>query len=172
MTCVILILAMLFQQPITVFNTNTQQQWYVTNDDVMGGVSTSKVTRDKGGKAIFSGNVSTQNNGGFAMMRMPVSVKFNKKYSAIKLKLKGDGKKYQFRLKSELGQRFWFVQPFQTSGKEEVITLQFSDFYASFRGYKLNIDNFSAQQITEIAVLIGNKKEESFELAIENITLQ
>lgn len=44
------------------------QDWGIVNDGVMGGVSQSKI-RLVDGKAVFSGIVSTDNNGGFASTR-------------------------------------------------------------------------------------------------------
>ena len=54
----------------------------------------------------------------------------------------------------------------------ETIELPLKDFYASYRGTKLNLENFSSDTITEIAILIGNKKEEAFKLVIDKITIQ
>jgi len=151
---------------------NNSNNWYIVNDGVMGGVSTSKMNTDKTGKAIFSGEVSIENNGGFAMTRLPLDIRFDDKKSKLVIRLKGDGKEYQFRIKSERSQYFWYVQSFQTSTKIEKIELPLSEFYASFRGRKLNLDNFSGTQIKEIAILIGNKKSEAFKLEIEKIVLQ
>ena len=146
--------------------------WSITNDSVMGGLSSSKMTVNDQGEGVFSGTVSTDNNGGFAMTRLPVNIVLHANMSKLIIKLKGDGKKYQFRIKSKNEQRFWYVQSFQTSKSTEEIELPLNKFYASFRGYKLNVDNFSATTITEIAILIGNKKDEEFKLKINNITLQ
>ncbi len=49
----------------------TENQWRIVNDGVMGGLSSSKATI-KDDKIIFSGNVSLENNGGFASLRSPV----------------------------------------------------------------------------------------------------
>ena len=65
------------------------QKWYITNDVVMGGLSKSTMKVDKGGKAIFSGEVSIENNGGFAMTRLPLNLKLDSKKSKIVLQLKG-----------------------------------------------------------------------------------
>ena len=54
--------------------------WRQTNDDVMGGVSTSRMTIDKNGHGVFLGNVSLDNNGGFAMTRLPVDMKITKNH--------------------------------------------------------------------------------------------
>lgn len=144
-------------------------QWYITNDDVMGGISNSKISLDENGNGKFHGNVSTENNGGFAMVRLPIHIELNNNSKKIVLKVKGDNKKYQFRLKSQRNQRYWYVKSFITSNDWETIELPLSDFYPSFRGNKLNIENFNSNTIHEIAVLIGNKKDESFQLLIKSI---
>ncbi|RZQ51162.1 CIA30 family protein, partial [Pseudoalteromonas phenolica] len=69
-------------------------------------------------------------------------------------------------------ERFWYVQSFQTIKKEQEIVLPLSKFYPSFRGYRLNLGNFSSQTIGEIAILIANKKNEKFKLEIEKISIR
>jgi uncharacterized surface protein with fasciclin (FAS1) repeats len=46
------------------------QRWRIVNDDVMGGISDSRFRID-GGKAVFTGRLSLENNGGFASVRSP-----------------------------------------------------------------------------------------------------
>ncbi|WP_299160187.1 CIA30 family protein [uncultured Tenacibaculum sp.] len=150
----------------------SSQKWYITNDVVMGGLSKSTMKVDKAGKAVFSGEVSIENNGGFAMTRLPLNVKLDSKKSKIVLQLKGDGKKYQLRLKSSKNQRFWYVKTFQTTNKDQIIELPLSEFYPSFRGYKLDLGNFSGDKLKEVAILVGNKKNESFNLEIEKIIIR
>ena len=48
--------------------------WSITNDNVMGGLSSSKMVINDQGEGVFSGSVSTDNNGGFAMTRLPVDI--------------------------------------------------------------------------------------------------
>jgi NADH dehydrogenase [ubiquinone] 1 alpha subcomplex assembly factor 1 len=146
-------------------------EWYTTNDTVMGGISNSSIQINKNGNGVFSGRVSTENNGGFAMVRLPVFKKITQQNSNIVLRVKGDGKKYQLRLKSKRNQRYWYVQHFQTSKNWQEISLKIEDFYPSFRGYKLQLKNFNAQEIQEVAILIGNKKDEEFKLEIDYIKL-
>lgn len=159
---------------IIIFNFNHNvsiKDWQTTNDTVMGGVSQSSIYVDNHGYGVFSGKVSTENNGGFAMIRHSTSVKCSPS-SKIVLRVKGDKKKYQFRLKSKKYQRFWYVHTFKTTGEWQTIQLNLNDFYPSFRGVKLNKPNFSENEISEIAFLIGNKKNEFFELKIDKITLE
>lgn len=158
---------------IVLFDANNYfQQWYITNDNVMGGVSNSAIRITDQGRAEFSGSVSTDNNGGFAMTRLPVNVKLKKYNFKIVLRIKGDGKKYQLRIKSKRFQRYWYVYSFQTSNDIQELEIPLKDFYPSYRGYRLNFENFSDNSIEEIAVLIGNKKNENFKLLIEKISIQ
>ncbi len=160
------------EQVVFDFNKNTDlRKWYQTNDDVMGGISTSKMSLDENGNGVFSGIVSLENNGGFAMTRLPLNMELKEGAAKIVLQVKGDGKNYQLRIKSDRSQQFWYVQFFKTTNKMETIEIPLKDFYASFRGRKLNLGNFSTNKIKEIAILIGNKKKEEFELTIDKISI-
>jgi len=146
--------------------------WYVINDSVMGGLSSSSLEIDKDGKALFKGYVITENNGGFASVRYTFSKKEVSKFTHIVLRIKGDGKDYQFRIKEEQQQRHSYIAPFSTSGKWEIIKISLFKFYPSFRGNTLDIPNFSGKYMEEIAFLIANKTKESFQLEIESILLE
>ena len=88
------------------------------------------------------------------------------------LKIKGDGKNYQFRIKSETSQRFSYITEFETTGLWETIKLRLDRFYPSFRGTTLNQPNYPVKVMEEIAILIGNKQKQSFSLEIEKIYLE
>ncbi|MEW7280169.1 CIA30 family protein [Aquimarina sp. 2201CG1-2-11] len=169
----LVVLGMLFlNKEILIFDFTKETSvlaWQQTNDDVMGGVSTSRMTIDENGHGVFLGNVSTANNGGFAMTRLPVDIKITEKHKKIVLYVKGDNKKYQFRLKSDVNQRHWYVHSFFANDTMQRIEIPLEDFYPSFRGNRLRINNFSSQNIKEIAILIGNKKNENFKLVIDKI---
>lgn len=172
---ILILLIMTFNTELTIFNFNKDtdiNEWYQTNDDVMGGISNSKMSLNNYGNAVFSGRVSTANNGGFAMTRLPVNISVDDSKSKIVIKLKGDGKKYQFRVKSKNNQRFWYVHTFLAPNEMKEIEIALKDFYPSFRGYKLDIGNFNSSTISEVAILIGNKKNEEFKLEIDKITIR
>jgi len=147
-------------------------RWYNTNDDVMGGISNSKMIQDKNGNGVFTGNISLENNRGFAMIRFPLDIKITDHHKKVVLYLKGDGKEYQLRLKSNKSQNYWYVAPFQTDTEVQQIEIPLKVFYPLFRGYKLKLDNFSSNTIKEIAILIGNKKNETFKLTIDKIRIK
>lgn len=78
------------------------QQWYSVDDGVMGGVSQSQ-WRLLGDRALFTGRVSTENNGGFASVRSP---NFEPpldltQAEGIQLRIQGDGKRYKFIVRSD-----------------------------------------------------------------------
>jgi len=146
--------------------------WNVVNDGVMGGLSHGEIAISDAGNGLFIGYVSTENNGGFSSVRHKFKTKQVSKYENVILKVRGDGKSYQFRIKENSAQRHSYVTAFETSGKWETIKLPFTSFYPSFRGLDLDIPNFSGQEMEEIAILIGNKKNEAFSLEIESIVLE
>lgn len=147
-------------------------QWVIINDGVMGGKSQSKIYLNDAGNAVFSGDVSLENYGGFASVRYQFEQIPIAGYENIILYLKGDGKKYQFRVKAELSDRHSYISYFETSGEWQQIEIPLNKMFASFRGQKLNIPDFAAETIAEISVLIGNETAESFALEINKIELK
>ncbi len=153
-------------------NANNISNWYTVNDGVMGGLSEGTVSINDAGIAKFKGYVTTENNGGFSSVRYVFNKKDVSKFNHIVLKLKGDGKSYQFRIKENSSQRYSYTTTFKTSGEWETIKIPFSEFYPIYRGYTVNRPNFSGNLMEEIAILIGNKTKESFLLEIKNIYLE
>ena len=82
-------------------STKDSSGWKMQNDVVMGGNSFSKLERSKEGNAIFKGYVSLENNGGFASVHYKFATKDISNYKKAYIKLKGDGKNYQFRVKRQ-----------------------------------------------------------------------
>lgn len=171
----ILIILYLLMQERVIFDFNKKsdlQDWIIVDDAVMGGRSLSTFKLNEDGIGVFEGNISLENNGGFSSLRYRFLKKTIKEYTQVKIRLRGDGKKYQFRIKSNTADYFSYIAPFQTSGKWQEIVIPLEDLYPSFRGRRLNQPNFSSDYIEELAFLIGNKKSESFKLLIDKIALE
>lgn len=154
------------------FNTSSDiSSWKIVNDGVMGGISNSTFSQNSEGHGVFKGNVSTENNGGFASVRLQLS-SFNINDSKqLKIKLKGDSKNYQLRVKANASDYYSYITEFSTSGSWETIIINLNDLYPSFRGRKLDQENFNASSIEELSFLIANKKSEAFILELEKIEL-
>lgn len=146
--------------------------WLVVDDGVMGGLSKGKLTVNDDGYGVFAGHVSLDNNGGFSSLRYQFKAITLEGENTIILRIKGDGKQYQFRVKDKLNQYHSYIYEFQTSGEWQTVKIPFKEMYPSFRGRRLTIPNFNHTQIEEIAFLISNKKEETFEIMIDKISLQ
>ena len=147
------------------------REWRIIDDVVMGGISDGKFKIDENGNGIFFGRVSTENYGGFSSVRHQMKTKNISDFSKVSIRLKGDGKNYQFRIKDDINSYYSYITTFETSGEWETVTLNLKDLYPSFRGQKLNLPNFDGKFLEEIVFLIGNKKDESFELKLDKIEL-
>jgi len=155
------------------FGTQTNiRDWRIVNDGVMGGISRSSMVLTADGHGRFSGQVSLANNGGFASVQLTKTVGRPKEKAFVVLRLKGDGKRYEFRLKNRVRQYESYVHTFATSGEWETIRLPIADFHPEFRGRRLRGSNFNFDRIEEMSVFIANAKAESFELLIDWIGLE
>ena len=152
--------------------TDDWSAWTIENDVVMGGRSSSELERSEDGNAIFKGEVSLENNGGFASVQYRFPSKEIKGYKKAVLHLKGGGKTYQFRLKENLRDRASYVYEFETTGDWQTVAIPLKDMKPVYRGRNLELPNFSANSIQEVRFLIGNKKPQDFRLEIDKIGLQ
>ena len=155
------------------FNHNANiTDWKIVDDVVMGGRSNGQFKIDSDGNGIFSGDVSVENNGGFSSVRYQFEKINTTKESKVIIRLKGDGKEYQFRIKNNRNTYYSYITNFKTSGDWENIIINLKDLYPSFRGQTMNIPNFAGNSIEEIVFLIGNKKNESFTLVLDKIEIE
>ena len=148
------------------------KDWVIVDDVVMGGRSSGNFALNADGFGVFEGTISLENNGGFSSVRYGFSRIQVKEFTKAVLKLKGDGKEYQFRIKTNSRDYYSYIATFKTSGEWQEIEIHLKDMYPSFRGRKLDQPNFSDNHIEEITFLVGNKKNEQFKLLIDKIELR
>lgn len=146
--------------------------WSVVDDVVMGGRSDGKFELNESGHAVFQGKVSLENNGGFSSVRYRFSQKNIVGHTKMLLRLKGDGKHYQFRVKSNKYDRHSYIYHFETTGEWQTVEVPLSDMIPSFRGRKLDIPNYPGKVLEEVAFLISNKTAETFRMEIDIIGLE
>ena len=142
--------------------------WQVSNDDVMGGRSTSSFLLSDG-MAVFQGEVSLENNGGFASVRsLPAHLDLGGCDTFV-VRVRGDGRRYKFTARTD--QRFdraihqcGFITK---QGDWEEQTLPFDRFVATFRGRALpNEPPLDPATVTSIGLLISDKQGGPFRLEI------
>jgi hypothetical protein len=148
------------------------KNWNVVDDGVMGGRSQGIFYIGSEGFAVFEGTVSLENNGGFSSLRYSMDAMDISEFNTLKLKVKGDGKSYQIRAKTSRSDYQSYIAYAETTGEWEVVEIQLGDMYPGFRGRKLRMPNYPGEVMNEFAILIGNKKAESFHLEIDKIWLE
>lgn len=158
---------------ITDFSNLAHQKWQITNDSVMGGRSESHFQINTEGHAVFLGKVSLENNGGFASVKNHEPLNLTA-CRMIRLSLKGDGKRYSFRLQtsSENSINPWNYESRFETVKDEWITadLKLKDFKAVFRGDELpDAPPLNASKISRYGFLISDRQEGNFRLEIDTI---
>jgi monofunctional biosynthetic peptidoglycan transglycosylase len=154
-----------FRQPEVV------QKWNVINDGVMGGVSTSQFDHQTD-KAVFSGIVSLENNGGFASVRSAPERFELSAFQGIALQVRGDGKTYKFNVRTDdsrdgINYRSAFVT---TAGEWIIVELPFVDFEPTFRGRIVpDAPPLDTSNITTLGFLIADRQQGPFQLEIRGI---
>lgn len=173
--CALLISILLTFPPMTLFDftpASDISRWVTVDDTVMGGRSDGRFRLNDAGHGEYSGYVSLENNGGFSSLRyrMP-TIRVEGSTKAI-LRLKGDGNRYQFRTKTSDYDRHSYVGYFETSGEWETIEINLKDLVPQFRGRKLRMPDYPAEMLSEVAILIGNKKAQEFTLELDWLRLE
>jgi hypothetical protein len=155
---------------VEIDNESNRDEWRITNDGVMGGLSVGKVHLDNK-KFIFSGDISTENNGGFTSVfkRLPA---LQKNINAVSLRVTGDGKSYQLRMRNQvMGYDLAYKMVFETKeGEVATHTFNLADFSASFRGRVIgNAPTLEAETISHVGFLITTKQPQTFSLSVHSI---
>ncbi|AQQ01736.1 CIA30 family protein [Pseudoalteromonas aliena] len=149
---------------------NADQRWYIVNDSVMGGISNSQVVQTQD-SLVFTGNVSLDNNGGFASIRTELNTQ-SQNTKGIMLRVKGDGQTYQLRLRTtDYLDGAAYTHSFKTV-KNEWLNINFipSDFTLSFRGRVLDQQpTIDFNDIKQLGFMIAGKQEGKFKLEVSKI---
>lgn len=150
---------------------STLSEWSILDDVVMGGRSDGGLMINEAGNAVFSGTVSLENNGGFSSVQHSFPKTLVEAYRYIEIRLKGDGKRYQFRVRSDRSERHSYAYYFQTDGTWQTIVVPMQEMYPTWRGRTLNLPNYPGSTLSEIAIFVGNGRNEQFQLEIDYLKL-
>lgn len=143
--------------------------WLEINDGVMGGLSISQV-RNEEGRLIFAGELSLENNGGFASARRAIEP-LPCEVQRVRLEVRGDGRTYQFRIRQD--SRFdgiaWSL-PFPSGADWRTVELPLEHFTAVFRGRPaLNAGSVEAARVQQIGLMLADKRPGVFRLEVRAI---
>ena len=142
----------------------------VINDGVMGGVSSSRL-RDADGALVFEGEVSLENNGGFASFRGPARIPAGS--SALLLTVRGDGKRYKLTLKTDDSDRApQYQAAFVAPGEWAVVRFTNDDFAASFRGRAVDAPPLEFAAVRSLGVLISDRQAGPFRIELKSLRVE
>lgn len=173
MTLIILMSIFSIQSWICDFGNGTDgTQWQIVNDGVMGGVSTSSayITDTS---MIFFGNLSLENNGGFASVRSPYQRYDFTGNKTIEIRYRSKGGTFMFRFE----QSRYFYNPYyaiELDESEEWTTLKMSlEDVSVFRmgsktGSTLGEKDLKALRL---GLMKADKKPGAFEIEIDFIKI-
>jgi len=141
--------------------------WYVVNDGVMGGVSSSAV-KISGGLLEFSGRVSLDNGGGFASVRSSAAQVDLSAFSSLKLRIRGDGVRYGFQLGTSSARGVLYRADFDTV-KNEWLELNFplSAFKPTRFGRLLTGPALDVAKLEQVGFIVANGRAEEFRLELD-----
>ena len=146
--------------------------WYVVNDNVMGGRSDGDFEVAEQGELRFSGRTNT-NGGGFSSIRSGALTLDLSRHAGIRLRVKGDGRRYTWRLTTDAriyGRPVAYWADFDTDDNQwQAIDIPFSTFVPRFRGTELDGPPLDTSQVTGMGLMIYDKRDGPFELFIDSV---
>lgn len=160
------------QEDLVNFSGANQHRWYPVNDGVMGGLSASGLTFTDQGTGLFAGELSLENNGGFASVRTVIGPVDLSDDAGIEIKVRGDGRTYHLRLR--LNDRFDGIAYrafFETKPDEwTIIRVLFTEFQPTFRGRILDdAPALDTSAIQQLSFMLADKQPGPFALEIGSV---
>lgn len=159
-------------QPATIMDFSDEQavaDWYAIDDRIMGGASESSPAYVAGSGLRFSGEVSLENNGGFASIRSGALDLDLGTATGLVLRVRGDGRRYKLSLRTD---SYFDGISYQAEFSPEAgcwcdVPLPFDVFVATHHGQRLStVAPMDPSHIESIGIFIANRTAESFCLDI------
>jgi NADH dehydrogenase [ubiquinone] 1 alpha subcomplex assembly factor 1 len=144
-----------------------QTAWLVVNDGVMGGVSSSAARVQKG-VLLWSGRVSLERNGGFASLRSRVGRYDLSGVSSVRIRVRGDGKRYGFQLGTSSARNVLYRSEFVTqAGQWLELEFPLAGFRPTRFGNVLRGPALDSKNLEHFGFIIANGKAEDFSLELD-----
>ena len=149
--------------------------WMVVSDTVMGGKSFGSVTFVED-YAVFEGNISLENNGGFSSFRSPFKDFDLTDYKKVVITYRNSGKQFAFSLENS---RQWFEPNYKYTlpdSEGEWVTKEFklSDMKAYQIGRALNykLDKTQLHTMKRMGFINVGKEGGEFQLDVKEIRFE
>ena len=132
-----------------------ENEWTYIADNVMGGISDGGVEFnlvDSNVYALLSGNVSTENNGGFIQIRRELKNIDLSKAKSIRVYAKGNNEKYYIFLRTT-----GTILPWQYYSHEFTVNEEYNEFIMPIKDFKksgsLLANQINPKKITSIGIV-------------------
>ena len=175
--CTLALVALFTNSPLSAAEKNlasfetedSLNSWTSVNDGVMGGVSKGGFKRTEQGTLLFTGDLSLENRGGFASIRMKPSALGLDGMSALVVKAKGDGRTYwvDLRLNDQMSASSYRAYLPTTAGEWQETRIPFADFKLQAFGRDLPLKPINPAKVESIGFTLADKKAGPFSLEIE-----
>ena len=145
------------------------KSWTSVNDGVMGGVSKGGFKRTDQGTLLFTGDLSLENRGGFASIRMKPSALGLDGMTALVVKAKGDGRTYwvDLRVTDQMSASSYRAYLPTTAGEWQETRIPLADFKLQAFGRDLPLMAINAAKVASVGFTLADKKAGPFTLDIE-----
>lgn len=151
------------------------QRWNVVNDTVMGGVSSGEVTwADEA--MVFTGELSLDNNGGFASVRSPfidpsVAAPWAER-SGLALEMRGDGRSWAIEVRDGGASGGWIATVSPPVDEFALVEIPWSDFtpVTRFLDPRPSVEPLDPSRIALIALYLIDGVEEPFRLEVRSLS--
>ena len=147
---------------------NDPSTWQGVTDQVMGGVS-NLIIKHSEGIFYMTGNVSTDNNGGFVRLSNRVNISSND-FKGIKFKAKGNNETYEIHVTLK-GLK---IPPWSYFSQSFDVTEQWQEYQISFKDLKrssgFSAASMKAKNIRDLSIA-GFGRDFAVDLAIKDISL-
>jgi len=149
-------------------------QWQAIDDRVMGGLSSSRLRFDAAGWAVFEGEVSLQNQGGFASVRAPTRVLARAGVAGYQLNLLGDGRTYKFNLRTDdaldgVAYQASFKPP---AGTWSEVTVLVAGMTPTYRGRLVpRAPRLQPERVRQVGWMVADGQAGAFALGIQQVAV-
>lgn len=145
------------------------------DDRVMGGRSASRLRHDPSGYAVFEGEVSLADGGGFASVRSRPLPLGDAQAVTCRIEVLGDGKRYKLSLRAD--DHFdgvTYQAAFEpVPGEWTVLRLPLASFVPTWRGRPLEgVSAIRPESLRQLGLIIGDRQAGGFALALRSIALE
>lgn len=145
------------------------EPWTSVDDNVMGGVSSSRGRIQQDGTLNFSGNMSLENFGGFSSLRSPWAPIDLSGSDGLLIRVQGDGNIYRLRIRTTAtGRDIAYNSFFETlNGEWSTVYIPFETMVPTYRGFQTSSGPLDPATISSFGFMLSDKQPGGFSLLVD-----